>query len=130
MLQGGHSVLGFWNAMIKYSKTHSTNALLSIQNSYVLASLHKGTKPKVNSKLREILARRKSLDAANKAIDVFLVRFSAKYPVVIKKPEKDREELLAFYDFLSAHLASIRTTNPIKLALRYRGYEEPTRKEL
>ncbi|MGP1923659.1 MAG: hypothetical protein ACTS73_01525 [Arsenophonus sp. NEOnobi-MAG3] len=31
-----------------------------------------------------------------------------------KKLEKDREELLAFYDFPSEHLASIRTINPIE----------------
>ncbi|RAP69434.1 transposase, Mutator family protein, partial [Candidatus Erwinia dacicola] len=34
----------------------------------------------------------------------------------MKKLTKDREELLAFYDFPAAHGASIRTTDPIASA--------------
>ncbi|MGP1924860.1 MAG: transposase [Arsenophonus sp. NEOnobi-MAG3] len=45
-----------------------------------------------------------------------MVRFSEKYPVVMKKLYKDQEELLTFYDFPSEYLASIRTTNPIESA--------------
>ncbi|MGP1924510.1 MAG: transposase [Arsenophonus sp. NEOnobi-MAG3] len=34
----------------------------------------------------------------------------------MKKLEKDREELLAFYNFQSAHWASIKMKNPIESA--------------
>ncbi|MGP1924567.1 MAG: transposase [Arsenophonus sp. NEOnobi-MAG3] len=42
-------------------------------------------------------------DAANKAIDILLARFSEKYPAAMKKLEKDRKEPLVFYNFLSEH---------------------------
>ncbi|MGP1924091.1 MAG: hypothetical protein ACTS73_04030 [Arsenophonus sp. NEOnobi-MAG3] len=45
-----------------------------------------------------------------------MARFSANYPAEIKKLEKVREELLAFYDFSSAHCVSIRMINPIESA--------------
>lgn len=41
-------------------------------------------------------------------------RFGDKYPKATACLEKDREELLAFYDFPAAHWIHIRTTNPIE----------------
>jgi len=41
-------------------------------------------------------------------------RFGDKYPKATACLEKDREELLAFYDFPAAHWVHIRTTNPIE----------------
>ncbi|MGP1924939.1 MAG: hypothetical protein ACTS73_08925 [Arsenophonus sp. NEOnobi-MAG3] len=47
---------------------------------------------------------RESHDAANnKVINVLLAKFSAKYLSGMKKLKKDREELLAFYNFSSDH---------------------------
>jgi len=43
-----------------------------------------------------------------------LNRFSAKYPKAAECLEKDKEELLAFYDFPAQHWVHIRTTNPIE----------------
>ena len=40
--------------------------------------------------------------------------FGAKYPGAMEKLCKDREELLAFYDFPAEHWVHIRTTNPIE----------------
>lgn len=51
---------------------------------------------------------------AEKAFDSFLDRFGDKYPKVAKCLQKDREELLAFYDFPATHWIHIRTTNPIE----------------
>ncbi len=42
--------------------------------------------------------------------------YQDKYPKATKCLEKDRDELLAFYDFPAVHWQSIRTTNPIESA--------------
>jgi len=49
-----------------------------------------------------------------KAFDLFIETYKAKYPKAVQYLEKDREELLAFYDFPAEHWAHIRTSNPIE----------------
>ena len=51
---------------------------------------------------------------AEKAFDLFLETYNAKYPKATQCLEKDREELLAFYDFPADHWVHIQTTNPIE----------------
>ena len=51
---------------------------------------------------------------AHKAFDRTLKRFEAKYPKAMACLAKDREELLAFYDYPAEHWVHIRTTNPIE----------------
>jgi putative transposase len=55
-----------------------------------------------------------SRDKATTAFDSAITRFGAKYPQAISCLEKDRDELLAFYDFPAEHWIHIRTTNPIE----------------
>ena len=51
---------------------------------------------------------------AAKAFDVFLEKYRAKYPVACECLAKDRDVLLAFYDFPAEHWKHLRTTNPIE----------------
>ena len=44
----------------------------------------------------------------------FCATWEAKYPKAVECQARDREELLAFYDFPAAHWGSLRTTNPIE----------------
>jgi transposase-like protein len=53
---------------------------------------------------------------AHAAFDLFIETFEAKYPKAAECLTKDREELLAFYDFPAQHWQSIRTSNPIESA--------------
>jgi transposase-like protein len=53
---------------------------------------------------------------AYKAFDNALQLFTPKYPKAMACLSKDREELLAFYDFPAEHWIHIRTTNPIESA--------------
>lgn len=53
-------------------------------------------------------------DDAHKAFELAMVRFGSKYPGAMERLRKDREELLAFYDFPAEHWVHIRTTNPIE----------------
>ena len=55
-----------------------------------------------------------SRKAAEKALELASKKYGAKYPKAIECLEKDREELLAFYDFPAEHWQHIRTTNPIE----------------
>ena len=51
---------------------------------------------------------------ANKAFDLFLDTYQAKYPKATECFAKDREVLLTFYDFPAEHWIHVRTTNPIE----------------
>ncbi len=53
-------------------------------------------------------------DAAYKAFDVTIATYSGKYPKAMECLEKDKEVMLAFYDFPAAHWQHIRTSNPIE----------------
>ena len=43
-----------------------------------------------------------------------MASYQAKYPRAVECLLKDREELLAFYDFPAEHWSHLRTTNPIE----------------
>ena len=51
---------------------------------------------------------------ANAAFDSFVETYGVKYEKAVAKLTKDREALLAFYDFPAEHWKHIRTTNPIE----------------
>jgi transposase-like protein len=55
-----------------------------------------------------------SREQAHRAFDSFIVNHEAKYPKAAASLAKDREALLAFYDFPAEHWVHIRTTNPIE----------------
>ena len=44
----------------------------------------------------------------------FVARYQAKYPQAVEKLAKDRDSLLAFYDFPAEHWQHLRATNPIE----------------
>ena len=51
---------------------------------------------------------------AQHAFALFVETFRAKYEGAVACLEKDRDALLAFYDFPAEHWRHIRTTNPIE----------------
>jgi putative transposase len=79
----------------------------------VLAALPDSVQGKAKAGLREIwMAATKA--GAEKAMAGFQRDFAAKYPKAANLLEKDRDTLLAFYDFPAEHWSHIRTTNPIE----------------
>ena len=114
-LATGDGAMGFWKALAKVFPDTRHQRCLVHKTANVLAALPKSVQPKVKSELRDIWLSG-GRDSANKAFDGVLAKYSDKYPAAMKKLTKDREELLAFYDFPAAHWASIRTTNPIESA--------------
>ena len=53
-------------------------------------------------------------EAAMAAFDLFGEKYEAKYPKATACLVKDRDLLLAFYDFPAEHWKHLRTTNPIE----------------
>ena len=51
---------------------------------------------------------------AGKAITVFAEKYGAKYAKAVECLTKDRETLLAFFDFPAEHWDHLRTSNPIE----------------
>jgi hypothetical protein len=56
--------------------------------------------------------------SAEVAIDVFAEKYGAKYDKAVECLTKDRETMLAFYDFPAEHWDHLRTTNPIESGRR------------
>ncbi len=53
-------------------------------------------------------------EVAEKAFDFFMEAYGPKYDKAVACLAKDRDVLLAFYDFPAEHWKHIRTTNPIE----------------
>ena len=79
----------------------------------VLNKMPKSVKPKAKADLKEIWMA-ESRDEAEKAFNGFFAKYKAKYDKAADCLAKDRETLLAFYDFPAEHWKHIRTSNPIE----------------
>ena len=79
----------------------------------ILNELPKSKQGKAKAALQEIWMA-ESRKAAEKALEAFVRNYQAKYPKAVAKLEKDRTELLAFYDYPTEHWRHIRTTNAIE----------------
>ena len=55
-------------------------------------------------------------EQAHRAFDRFVAMHKAQYPKATERLKRDREALLAFYDFPAEHWVHIRTTNPVESA--------------
>jgi putative transposase len=109
----GDGALGFWKALQEiWPKTIAQRCWVH-KTANVLNKMPKSVQPKAKEMLAEIYnaeTRKKAQDA----FDLFLETFGAKYPKATECLKKDRDELLAFYDFPAEHWLHLRTTNPIE----------------
>jgi putative transposase len=112
-LATGDGALGFWKALPQvYDPTKGQRCWVH-KTANVLNKLPKSLQAKAKARLHDIwMAPTKA--EANKAFDGFLQTYEAKYPKVADCLRKDREALLAFYQFPAEHWQHIRTTNPIE----------------
>ena len=79
----------------------------------VLNKVPKAMQPKIKDALHDTwMAETKQ--AAEIALASCIKRYEAKYPGAMNCLVKDREPLLAFYDFPAEHWQHIRTSNPIE----------------
>jgi hypothetical protein len=109
----GDGALGFWKALTKTYPASRHQRCWVHKTANVLNKLPKSMQPKVKEALHDIWMA-ETRDAAKVAFDRALTRFSTKYPKAMDCLARDRDELLAFYDFPAEHWVHIRTTNPIE----------------
>lgn len=109
----GDGAMGFWAALEEvYSDTRQQRCWMH-KTMNVLNCLPKSVQPKAKQALHEIW-QAATQKAAEKAFDLLIRTYEPKYPKATICLQKDRAELLAFYDFPAEHWQSIRTTNPIE----------------
>ncbi len=76
---------------------------------HVLNTLPKSLQPKAKQALHDIW-QADARDNAEKALELFVKAYEPKYLKATLCLQKDREELLAFYDFPAQHWQGLRTT--------------------
>jgi transposase-like protein len=109
----GDGAMGFWAALEEvYGETRHQRCWMH-KTLNVLNGLPKSVQSKAKQALHDIWQAETQVDA-QKAFDLFLKTYEPKYPKAAQCLQKDREELMAFYDFPAQHWQSIRTSNPIE----------------
>jgi len=112
-LATGDGALGFWQALHEaWPKTKQQRCWVH-KTANVLNKLPASLQGKAKQDLHAIYeaANRKE---AEQALDRFVAKYGAKYHKAVACLSKDRESLLAFYDFPAEHWKHVRTSNPIE----------------
>ena len=112
-LATGDGALGFWKALPQvYGKTRAQRCWVH-KTANVLNKMPKSIQAKAKSMLHDIWMAPTRAEA-EKAFNLFVDAFGAKYAGAVSCLRADRLELLAFYDFPAEHWIHLRTTNPIE----------------
>jgi transposase-like protein len=109
----GDGALGFWTALDAiYPGTRHQRCWVH-KTANVLNKVPKSAQILMKADLREIHGA-PTRATAEVAIDVFAEKYGAKYAKAAVCLTKDRDALLAFYDFPAEHWDHLRTSNPIE----------------
>jgi transposase-like protein len=109
----GDGAMGFWAALEEvYPETRQQRCWMH-KTMNVLNCLPKSAQAKAKGSLHDIWQAETKADA-EKAFDLFIKMYEPKYPKAAICLQKDRDEMMAFYDFPAQHWQSIRTSNPIE----------------
>ena len=109
----GDGAMGFWAALEEvYPETRQQRCWMH-KTMNVLNCLPKSAQAKAKDSLHDIWQAETKVDA-ERAFDLFVKMYEPKYPKAAICLQKDRDEMLAFYDFPAQHWQSIRTSNPIE----------------
>jgi putative transposase len=113
VLAVGDGALGFWGALgeVFPDTVHQRCWVHKVAN--VMNALPKSAQPAARGALAEIRDA-EDKEHATKAFDRFVKDYEAKWPKATEKMTKDREALLAFFDFPAEHWVHLKTTNPIE----------------
>ena len=105
--------LGFWKAIEEvWPRTRSQRCWVH-KTANVLNKLPKSQHSKAKRALQEIWMAETRNDA-DSAFDAFIETYAVKYDKAAACLVKDRETMLAFYDFPAEHWKHLRTTNTIE----------------
>jgi transposase-like protein len=113
LLAVGDGAMGFWAALEEVFPATRTQRCWFHKMGNVLNALPKSQHGRAKNDLHAIWMA-PTRKEAHAAFNHFVKHYGAKYPKAAEKLSKDRDALLAFYDFPAEHWAHIRTTNPIE----------------
>ena len=109
----GDGALGFWKALDEVFPGTRHQRCWVHKTANVLNKVTLSVQTNMKKDLREIyLAPNRA--SAEVAIHVFAEKYGAKYDKAVECLTKDREALLALYEFPAEHWDHLRTTNPIE----------------
>jgi putative transposase len=109
----GDGALGFWKSLDEVFPGTRHQRCWVHKTANVLNKVPLSVQANMKTDLREIYGA-PTRSAAEMAIDVFAEKYGAKYDKALDCLKKDRETLLAFYDFPAEHWDHLRTSNPIE----------------
>jgi putative transposase len=109
----GDGALGFWKALDEVWPTARHQRCWLHKTANILNKVPKSVQRAMKADLREVHGA-PTRAAAAAAIDIFAQKYGAKYPRAVECLTKDREALLAFFDFPAEHWDHLRTANPIE----------------
>jgi transposase-like protein len=112
-LATGDGSLGFWLAMAKVFPSTKQQRCWVHKTANVLDKLPRNQQPAAKAMLHEIWMAATRADATQ-AFGRFMQAYGTKWPRATECLEKDKAELLAFYDFPAEHWQHLRTSNPIE----------------
>jgi transposase-like protein len=109
----GDGALGFWRALEEIFPATRHQRCWQHKLVNILNKVPKSVQPNMKADLREV---RDAPDraTAEAAITVFAEKYGAKYPKAVDCLTRNRDALLAFFDFPAEHWDHLRTTNPIE----------------
>src|SRR5262249_19294008 len=105
--------LGFWQAGEQVWPQTPRPRCWGPKNTNVINKLPKSQQSKAKRALQEIWMAETKKDALA-AFDAFIETWGVKYDKAVECLIKDRDALLAFYDFPAEHWKHLRTTNVIE----------------
>jgi transposase-like protein len=109
----GDGALGFWKALDEVFPATRHQRCWVHKTANILNKVALSVQANMKKDLREVyLAPNRA--SAEVAIDVFAEKYGAKYDKAVECLTKDRDALLALYDFPAEHWDHLRTTNPIE----------------
>ena len=109
----GDGALGFWKALDEVFPGTRHQRCWCHKVSNVLDKVAKSVQGAMKNDLRNVYLA-PSRTKAETAIDAFVEKYHTKYGPAVECLIKDREVLLAFFDFPAEHWAHLRTSNPIE----------------
>jgi transposase-like protein len=108
----GDGALGFWKALDEVFPGTRRQRCWVHKTANVLNKMPKSLQKAAKDDLHAIWMAEGRADA-EAAMGTFEAKYGAKYPQAVACLTRDREDLLAFYDFPAEHWRHVRTTNPI-----------------
>ena len=109
----GDGALGFWKALDEVWPPPGPQRCWLHKTANILNKVPKSVQRAMKADLREVHGA-PTRAAAAAAIGIFAQKYGAKYPRAVECLTKDREALLAFFDFPAEHWDHLRTANPIE----------------